>query len=294
MAGIFPSAGVPASQTQNALTNPDVTVGCAELWYAPRCNPKFDPFAANAVMSEIINAVNCADLDYNCGRLDNLCLAIRKIFDIKIVECIVPTFPLATGCTLESLVLSTDANGCRRIARYRESSARLQQVTTRSVWPEPTNIVFPINPADMTSYYNRVNIITDQTAGTIDAAKLERAHLFRMQFEIDCDNTIVDFSGDHGVILDPSAGGGDGAQGVFVPRIDGVFPQTAGASSLTAGFATNFQNRVALTFSTVLNAGAHVIDFYWIAVPGDQLAQITIGVQATGASGSVKATRGLS
>lgn len=80
MAGIMPNGGVPPQQATNALSSPDIIApGCASLWYAPRCNPKFDPAAANAMISEIINVVACADLDYDCTKLDNLCVAIRAL-----------------------------------------------------------------------------------------------------------------------------------------------------------------------------------------------------------------------
>lgn len=104
MAGIFPRGGVPADQTQNGLTNPDVAVGCSELWYAPRCNPKFDPFAANAVMSEIINAVNCADLVYDCNRLDNLSRALCD--PVRTVNRICAS--VAAKRALAACTLSTD------------------------------------------------------------------------------------------------------------------------------------------------------------------------------------------
>jgi hypothetical protein len=79
MTGMMPDSGVPCADANNSLCNPD-TVNCNELWYSTsRCQPRFDPAAANAVLSELINLVNCADLPYDCAVLDNLCRAVKKL-----------------------------------------------------------------------------------------------------------------------------------------------------------------------------------------------------------------------
>lgn len=84
MAGIYPRAGVPATEAANAV---DVaTTGCdteGENFYANgRCPQRFDPVQMNAVISEILNAVTCVlggALEYDCSRLDNLCRALQLI-----------------------------------------------------------------------------------------------------------------------------------------------------------------------------------------------------------------------
>lgn len=76
MPGIQPANGVPPGQTVGSLANPDLAEGCDNLWYALRCNPRLDPRAMNSLISEIINLVNCRGLEYDCNRLDNLCLAL--------------------------------------------------------------------------------------------------------------------------------------------------------------------------------------------------------------------------
>jgi hypothetical protein len=77
MAGIFPGYGVNANQTVNAV---DANTTCetgAELFYPNwTCPPRLDPVAINAVISELLNAVNGAGLQYDCSRLDNLSRAI--------------------------------------------------------------------------------------------------------------------------------------------------------------------------------------------------------------------------
>lgn len=80
MAGIFPESGAPAgpnapgSQT-GVITNSPTT--CPPLFHQGVCIPRFDPASANAVISEIANAVNDADLPYSCETLHNLSLAIQ-------------------------------------------------------------------------------------------------------------------------------------------------------------------------------------------------------------------------
>ena len=75
---LFPRGGVNADGAFNTLQNPNVVDGCTPRWHAPRCVPKFDPAAANAVISEIINAVNVRCYPYDCNKLSNLADAISQ------------------------------------------------------------------------------------------------------------------------------------------------------------------------------------------------------------------------
>src|SRR5687768_13825655 len=76
MSGVFPDSGVPPSDANNSLPDPN-TINCpSELWHSTsRCTPRFDPSSANAIISEVINLVQCAGLPYDCSKLDNLCTA---------------------------------------------------------------------------------------------------------------------------------------------------------------------------------------------------------------------------
>ena len=77
MTAMFPGSGVPWSDAKNSLQDP-ATVYCDELWYSTnRCTPRFDPAAANAVLSELINVVNRGEVTYDCRYLDQVQLAIR-------------------------------------------------------------------------------------------------------------------------------------------------------------------------------------------------------------------------
>lgn len=79
MSGMFPNGGVPANQTQGATTDPAIAPGCTPLWYAPRCNPKFDPFAMNGLMSEIVEVFKCAGHTYDCTLQNNLSQSILAL-----------------------------------------------------------------------------------------------------------------------------------------------------------------------------------------------------------------------
>jgi hypothetical protein len=77
MAGIFPDSGVAANQAVNTVDVP--TTGCAsgELFHSTsRCQPRFDPAAANAMMSELLNFMNSVGHVYDCSVMTNLTTAL--------------------------------------------------------------------------------------------------------------------------------------------------------------------------------------------------------------------------
>jgi len=82
MAGIFPSAGTPAGNTLNGTSPLNLVVGCQALFYRSNCAPVFDPIQANAIISEIANAINYAGKTYDCGKVDNLAQALANITDV--------------------------------------------------------------------------------------------------------------------------------------------------------------------------------------------------------------------
>lgn len=88
MTALFPNAGVAPNLTQNAVV-PEVTSTetCPPLYHAMRCTPRFDPAAANAIISELMNAINLAN-PYDCTRLDNLRMAMQQLTDL----CQLPNF----------------------------------------------------------------------------------------------------------------------------------------------------------------------------------------------------------
>lgn len=72
MAGILPSNGVPPGTTQGSILNPQLAAGCENTWYPPRCSPRLDPFAQNALIAELINLLNRMGRAYDCNQNDNL------------------------------------------------------------------------------------------------------------------------------------------------------------------------------------------------------------------------------
>jgi len=76
MAGIFPSGGTDPANTLLAQIGSKLVSGCKALFYRVNCNPRFDPAATNALISEIVNAVNAANINYDCSKLNNLAGAL--------------------------------------------------------------------------------------------------------------------------------------------------------------------------------------------------------------------------
>jgi len=76
---MFPDSGVPPGDARNSL--PDVnTQGCDELWYSTsRCQPRFDPAAANAMLAEAMNLINKGEVSYRCDVLNNTEQAVRYL-----------------------------------------------------------------------------------------------------------------------------------------------------------------------------------------------------------------------
>lgn len=86
MAGILPRDGAPPESTENGIDDPLLEPGCVNQYYESRCNPRLDPFAMNALISELINAINVLDIPYDCERLDNLALAFLELLPPPTVQ----------------------------------------------------------------------------------------------------------------------------------------------------------------------------------------------------------------
>lgn len=93
VSGLYPASGVPAEDAKNTLPNPNNAPGCEDLWYSTaRCQPRFDPAAANAMLAEVINLINQAQLAYNCTSLSDVQLAVRRL-----IQRGLPQFNVCTG-----------------------------------------------------------------------------------------------------------------------------------------------------------------------------------------------------
>jgi hypothetical protein len=77
MVAMFPDSGVPYTDARNAT---DPATNCpAELWYSTsRCQPRFDPAAANAMLSEMTGLVNFGEVIYDCNNFTNAALSVRR------------------------------------------------------------------------------------------------------------------------------------------------------------------------------------------------------------------------
>jgi hypothetical protein len=106
MTAMFPDSGVPPADARNSLPDP-LTQNCEELWYSTsRCQPRFDPAAANAMLAELINLVNRGSVIYDCTKLDQVQLAVRYL-----IQKSEPQFAVATGPqNLYNLALNPKAN----------------------------------------------------------------------------------------------------------------------------------------------------------------------------------------
>lgn len=77
---MFPDSGVPPSDAKNSLPDVTTTNQADELWYSTsRCQPRFDPAAANAMLSEDMNLIMKGEVTYDGLRLDNLERATRYL-----------------------------------------------------------------------------------------------------------------------------------------------------------------------------------------------------------------------
>lgn len=269
MSGIFPDSGVPPTDANNSLPDPD-TVNCpAELWHSTsRCTPRFDPAAANAIISEIINVMECAGIPYDCSKLDNLCTGIKDLIQDSLKGCM-PIFPDATGaCTIEQLVLTTDAAGCKKLSRYSAASSALAKSDVGDWYGDVPQQQRPLNPQDPTTFYNGSELADAVRAGTVSPLKLENNALSKITFTVPCDNSRVDIYMYAGPVFNPAqAGAPNGARSQIVMRIDGVIglhPSGTGITGATVPF-TNFEAAFETTLNFGFSKGTHTIEFFVIA-----------------------------
>src|SRR6187401_21250 len=76
---MFPDSGVPAADAKNSI-DVNTPAGCNKLWYSTsRCQPRFDPAAANAMLAEDMNLIMKGELQYDCNRLDHIERATRYL-----------------------------------------------------------------------------------------------------------------------------------------------------------------------------------------------------------------------
>lgn len=152
MTGILPSNGVLPSATQNGDPLAIMAPGCDNLYYPPRCNPRLDSYAMNALISEVLNVINARGEPYDCTRLDNLERAIRSqwlnYFDSTGTDNIVitPDTPfqdvahlvgvplrIKTGAAPNTGPMTLNVNGLGAIAITNESGGALAPGAVRAL-----------------------------------------------------------------------------------------------------------------------------------------------------------------
>lgn len=153
MTAMFPDSGVPAADARNAT---DPSTNCAsELWYSTsRCQPRFDPAAANAMISELTTLVNWGEVMYDCTRLDNAQLAVRRI-----VQRGIPKYSDMTTTVANSYAAPLDP-----------PATRYNNGLSLSVTPNTTNTgAVTVNVSGLGAVYVLRNDGTHVEAGDIQA-----------------------------------------------------------------------------------------------------------------------------
>jgi len=86
---MHPESGVPPADARNSLPNDvEASQNCDELWYSTsRCQPRFDPAAANAMLAELINLINKGEVIYDCRFLDQVQFAVRYLIQRGLPNC---------------------------------------------------------------------------------------------------------------------------------------------------------------------------------------------------------------
>lgn len=170
MAGIFPNSGVVASDALNTV-NTATDCESEELWHSTsRCTPRFDPAAANAVMSELLNLAACFGHTWDCGDLNNLCQALSPA-DIADITC--EMVAADTGITTEFWVSSFINQGMQ----FRSGTITAESTTCNRAILSATNVtVSGANSvgsgqghtiASANSYVNGIGNTTDATTRSV-------------------------------------------------------------------------------------------------------------------------------
>lgn len=210
MAGIYPESGVPANQALNSVDVDSTNCGSGELFHSTsRCTPRFDPAAANAVMSEILNVVakKCDGTDatqaYDCSRLDNLLNAICRHWDEQWLECFETELPEANEvCGDVRYLTLVDDGTCTRFATYASNDPAVGDGTFGEAQPHlPRNqpgFRIPDDFQNPTNYYNVNDIETDWNAGGangIDDGRIENSKVAEGMVTLACETRVTLRSG---------------------------------------------------------------------------------------------------
>lgn len=262
MTGVFPGSGVGSSDAQNSIdpiNMPAMVAGCEALWYSTmRCQPRFDPAAANALLSEMMNLIKCAGTTYDCTHLNNLCVAIQKMLDDNPYRCLPQTFPYVAGnaCSIEQLVQFVDNTGCIKIGKLPAGGAVIVSDIDTCNSVGVGFDVFRPSPTDVTSYYDMATLTADRVANTVNNTKLGRGECVRGSFTVPCACYVnIHLYGD--IHFDPTANSGAGAQSRMVYTIDGVLALSSNNVIDNYGDFSNFETTFDRIHMIGVSAGTH-------------------------------------
>jgi hypothetical protein len=281
MSGILPDSGVAPSQTLNAIANPDMVGGCANLWYAPRCQPRFDPIAQNALLSEVMNAVNLAGDVYDCNRNDNLFYAVKAEVYNVLFGCLEREFPVPGAiCEIVPLAIQKDINGCSKIVRFSPALANIAPITPQGLFgPADMDEEFPGDGQDTASFYNLNDLNADIANGTVNMAKANSTRFMAGNIDLPCASNIeIQFTAT--VRFAPLANGGAGMRSRICAIIDGAVYATSAQGILPMHYFSNFEAAINAVSPTVyLSAGQHSIQLFVVA-EGDatNAAQVLVSI----------------
>ena len=195
---LFPRNGVPAAQAAPGA-DPQANSTCSELFYKSSCNPRFDPQAANTVISEMVRLVNSASIVWDCDAYDNMSRAVKKLVEIVVcdesdqiedpaghtvvlcgpdgIKRVTPSDLLSLLCfndvpdlgsqcgVVDQLVLVTN-NGCGSLAKTRAATQVKNQLCFQQVasprLPENTGgHSIPDDLPNPSNYYTRAAYVSD-------------------------------------------------------------------------------------------------------------------------------------
>lgn len=329
MSGIFPTSGVPANQAANSVNT--ATTNCTELFHSTsRCNPRFDPASANAVISELLNTVAGLGMTYDCNRLDNLLTSIKHIChvataqdpeaDDKILFCKDGVLSSATfgdffalacyglsslpndSCEVVKVAFATDTDGCGRLYRYTDANLQVGRWSIETSHPAPFSQFFPLLPAISqhdVSHYTRQQLLADALVDPVVGGSAINAARLRNTLVLETD--VVNFTcaglytfsylSRGGINYSPSDAG---ISQIVITKDDGVSEKVivsaSGSSYWALGQFTSFESDINASDDEVMSVGNFKFRVYVVAA--DPSANAAQMRVAANMVGSVLSTSG--
>lgn len=181
MPSIFPSSGVLASEALNTV-NVDAEATCGdELFHSTsRCQPRFDPAAANAVMSELLNLVGGTgtgvggqgpENTWDCSRLDNVRQGVRDFISQVIQNGCYDLDNIGTDCNIQQVAYVQDTAGCGRLV-----------IVNSNPLPTGLQVLQAGEPGNTETVFNE-NQMARSDRLEVDAGFPDTVHFYRVTVE---------------------------------------------------------------------------------------------------------------